>query len=386
MAYQAKGNYFDRHTSSSDKAAIKSYQDQWAEANARGDEAGKAAAHAGAEAIRARYGYSGGEDGSERLDLSQQQTQQLRQQQTSALNQALEEYRNLYNPSPVTTGMTSALNAYTQQLAEQSRAYQQQLAEQNNAYQQMLAEQKAAQEAAVNRAVNSLESQKAATEQQYSELFRQLYIDKMKNRKNLDQRLAAGGVTGGAAETTALGYDTQYAEALRQGEQGRIGAIGSIDRAITDTRLTGDIAVADAAAKTAKEQTDKYAGVLKDLIDRQDALDARREAYEREDAAAQRSYAYKTAMQMIGSGIMPSTSLLESAGIDVGAADAIVAAVEAERVAQAQREAEKAAEAAALADKPTLTAAQVNAALKNGIRTPAVLSAYEYYYGVPYRQ
>lgn len=36
------------------------------------------------------------------------------------------------------------------------------------------------------------------------------------------------------------------------------------------------------------------------------------------------------------------------------------------------------------AQKPTLTAAQVNEAIKNGNLAPNVLSAYEYYYGVPY--
>lgn len=40
--------------------------------------------------------------------------------------------------------------------------------------------------------------------------------------------------------------------------------------------------------------------------------------------------------------------------------------------------------AAQNAQKPNLTAAQVNEALKNGILSPTVLSAYEYYYGVPY--
>jgi hypothetical protein len=36
--------------------------------------------------------------------------------------------------------------------------------------------------------------------------------------------------------------------------------------------------------------------------------------------------------------------------------------------------------------KPTLTAAQVNSAIKSGIRTPAVLGAYEYYYGEPFSE
>ena len=35
---------------------------------------------------------------------------------------------------------------------------------------------------------------------------------------------------------------------------------------------------------------------------------------------------------------------------------------------------------------PKLTSAQVITAIKNGIRTQAVLDAYEYYFGEPYRK
>ena len=57
---------------------------------------------------------------------------------------------------------------------------------------------------------------------------------------------------------------------------------------------------------------------------RQDSLDARQESYAREDAATARSYAYKTAMQLINAGMMPGARLLESAGIDSAAAQSLV--------------------------------------------------------------
>jgi len=202
------------------------------------------------------------------------------------------------------------------------------------------AQQLAAQRAAVDKAVGALEDSRRDTQEQYAALFRQLYLDRMRDRKNLDQQLAASGVTGGAAETTRLGYDTAYADALRQGEQSRIRAVDTIDRAIADARLTGDIEGANAAARAIREDTDAYADALRYLIDRQDAIDARQESYEREDAAAARRYA------------------------------------------EEQRKAAEAAEREEReAKKPILTAAQVNAALKAGIRTEAVLAAYDYYYG-----
>ncbi|MBQ9648621.1 MAG: hypothetical protein IJV43_09730 [Oscillospiraceae bacterium] len=299
--------------------------------------------------IRSQYGYTGGTDGSAYIPTG----------------------GSYAGGDSAARSAASAQSGYSG--GDPASQLQNLYSSQNSAYQQQLAAQKAAQEAAVQKAVSSLESQKTSTDAQYSDLFRQLYIDKMKSRKNLDQRLAASGITGGAAESAMLGYDTAYEDALRQGEQGRISAIGGLDQAIADARLTGDIESANAAAKAAKEQTSAYADALKTLISRQDALDARQAAYEREDAAANRSYAYKAAMQLLNSGNMPSAELLASAGIDAATAQAIVAAVQAERIADA--------EAAA---KPALTSAQVNQAIRNGILSDRVLAAYEYYYGEPY--
>lgn len=67
--YVAKGTYFDRDLSDSDKAAVADYSRQWYEARDRGDQAGMDAAHSAAEAIRSGYDYSGGDDGSERIGL-----------------------------------------------------------------------------------------------------------------------------------------------------------------------------------------------------------------------------------------------------------------------------------------------------------------------------
>ena len=51
-------------------ATIDDYKSAWAKANAAGDKAGMDAAHAGAEAVRAQQGYSGGADGSQYTPLS----------------------------------------------------------------------------------------------------------------------------------------------------------------------------------------------------------------------------------------------------------------------------------------------------------------------------
>ena len=207
----------------------------------------------------------------------------------------------------------------------------QQLYGEQGSYAQALAAQQEANRANVQKAVGSLQGQKRDTETSYANMFRQLYLNKMKSQKNIGQQLAAQGKTGGAAESTMLGLDTSYSDALRQGEQGRIGALGDLDRAITDAELTGDIANAELAAANAKERTDSYADVLRDLMDRYDQQNAQNTAYEREDADNARAYAYKTAMQLLQSGSMASDELLESAGISKADAQAMVAAVAAQK-------------------------------------------------------
>lgn len=56
--------------SAEDKKLLNQYSYDWAQAKARGDAEGMAAAHDSAEAVRAKYGYSGGDDGSQQIALT----------------------------------------------------------------------------------------------------------------------------------------------------------------------------------------------------------------------------------------------------------------------------------------------------------------------------
>ena len=56
-------------TKTSSGKTIEQYQQDWKDANARGDQAGMDAAHAGAQALRAQQGYDGGADGSQHISL-----------------------------------------------------------------------------------------------------------------------------------------------------------------------------------------------------------------------------------------------------------------------------------------------------------------------------
>ncbi len=73
MTYVSKGNYDDEYIKQTDPdayAKIQAAASAWAKASEAGDEAGKAAAHQAAETIRAGYGYSGGDDGSQYIGIT----------------------------------------------------------------------------------------------------------------------------------------------------------------------------------------------------------------------------------------------------------------------------------------------------------------------------
>lgn len=234
------------------------------------------------------------------------------------------------------------------------------------AYAKALEQQQAANKANVEKAVGTLNAQKTSTDKSYADMFKQLYLEKMKAKKNIGQQMAAQGITGGAAESTMLGLNTQYADALRKGEESRIGAQSDLDKAIADARLTGDISNVQLAADSAKQQATSYANILQNLINRQDNLDA----VEREEANNAKAYAYQTAMQLLQGGNMTSDELLSSAGISKADAASIVAAA-------------KRTNAGAVT-KPT--AAQAELALMaaiNGDRSESVRSIIESYYAMP---
>lgn len=144
---------------------------------------------------------------------------------------------------------------------------QEQIDQINAYYNQIATQQQAAQQAAVNQVVNQLSGQKGDIEQSYDDLYRQLYIDRRMAEKNLPQQLAAMGISGGLSESTLLGTQTAYTDALRHGEQEKLGALSDIDQAISDARLTGDINIANQAAQLAMNRLQSYSDLVNQLND-----------------------------------------------------------------------------------------------------------------------
>lgn len=167
--------------------------------------------------------------------------------------------------------------------------YTQFLEQMDKGYDAAGAQQQAALDAAVRQAVLGLTGQKDDLEQQYSDLYRQLYINRRMAEKNLPQQMAAMGYTGGLTESSALGLQTAYTDALRQGEQEKLGTLNEIDRAIADARLTGDINKAQQAAQLALDRLSAYGNVI-DAIQQQNNWAAEFGYRQAQDALAQQNW------------------------------------------------------------------------------------------------
>lgn len=149
--------------------------------------------------------------------------------------------------------------------------------EPNNLYKNMIdqmfsdasAQQEAAQRAAIEQAVNDLSGQKTGIVQSYDDLYKQLYLERRRAEKNLPQQLAAMGISGGMSESSALGIQNSYANALAQGEQEKLSTLSDIDQAIADARLTGEIGIAQQAAQLAMDKLNAYGSYVNGLMNQQ---------------------------------------------------------------------------------------------------------------------
>ena len=283
------------------------------------------------------------------------------------------------------------------------KKHQEQISQINAYYDQIAAQQQAAQQAAVDQAVSQLSGQKGDIEQSYDDLYRQLYIDRRMAEKNLPQQLAAMGISGGLSESTLLGTQTAYTDALRQGEQEKLGALSDIDQAISDARLTGDISLANQAAQLAINKLQSYSDLVSQLQDQnrwvtefganqqqnQIANSQWQQSFSRQqllDQLSREDLSYDRKLQL-------AQYLYENTGDaggfrSLGFTDAQIAALQnsyAAAMAELSAGSSSGGGGGAGTSKPVLTYAQTMDAVEHGTLTPNVLSAYAYYMGTPYQ-
>jgi hypothetical protein len=291
-----------------------------------------------------------------------------------------------------------------------------------------------------------IEEQIATLNEQYQALNRQLYVDYMKSRRDLPQLLAAQGYTGGLRESSMLGLETAYSENLAQNERERMSGIRDIEAGGLDNEMTLAIENAKAQQEAEERAYDRAAKIRAAIIEQKNYEDKQeRESQEKNQQLAQQQInAYLSAG---GSPAGIPAELLAVSGLSPSYVNTIAANVARQReleeqqrerqwtledqqrerqwaLEDQQRELEAQTRAqnqvnsylsagigsesipadllaasgydtayldaligkqAAATAEPKLTAAQVNAAIKEGNLSPQVLADYEYYYGAPYQ-
>lgn len=205
--YKPMGVYNDADLKTADPQAyqqIQQYKNQYSEASKLGDQAGMDKAHSLAEQIRATYGYSGGGDGSQKLDFSQSG-----------------------NTAQVIAGMMDAADKRDQQ-------YQQQLDNINAQYQAALGQMQSnidvqKQDAAKQTALNN-----AAAEQ--------AYMQTIKPNGSLAENLAANGLlSSGVTESSQIQAGNTYQNALNNNATTQTELIAELERMAAQAEYTNDL-------------------------------------------------------------------------------------------------------------------------------------------------
>ena len=251
------------------------YKALYMQAKANGDKAGMESAHAGAQAIRAQQGYDGGADGSKRIPLGSSS-------KTTGTTQGV----NLPGVGLALGGMTlgglglsgivsGALdNALTTQQVTQPTYTLPEIEmpdfsgggydmggwdQINSMYEQQQNAMNAANQAAIDQAINQIQSQIPGVNQNYEDAARQYYINQMQQKKKLPEQLAAAGISNqGAAESTLSKINSDYTGALNSADVARQNALSDINNSIANAQLQGTAQAAESAAQLASQKASAY--------------------------------------------------------------------------------------------------------------------------------
>ena len=205
--YKPMGVYNDADLQKADPQAyqqIQQYKNQYSEASKLGDQAGMDKAHSLAEQIRASYGYSGGVDGSQKLDFSQSG-----------------------NTAQVIAGMMDAQEKRDQQ-------YQQQLDSINAQYEAALGQMQAQLDAQKQDAAKQTALNNAAAEQ--------AYMQTIKPNGSLAENLAANGLlSSGVTESSQIQAGNTYQGALNSNATTQSELIAELERMAIQAQYTNDL-------------------------------------------------------------------------------------------------------------------------------------------------
>lgn len=217
-AYTATGIHNDYSLTPEQKAAVEEWGRKYNESKAAGDQAGMATAHAGAEAVRAQAGYSGGSDGSDWIPAGSAYGSSNYGSYTSPYTYG--SYDDFYGQS----GYSQSYNAAKNAIDAQTEA-----------------------------SVNALENRRRGVNDDADKLAREAYISYMQSQQKLPQQLTAAGYSGGMADSHKIGLEANLQN--RQGDiaTNRTNAIYDLDSEIQNARLQGNAQLAQYQADLGRD-------------------------------------------------------------------------------------------------------------------------------------
>ena len=129
----------------------------------------------------------------------------------------------------------------------------------NSMYEQQQNAMNAANQAAIDQAINQIQSQIPGVNQNYEDAARQYYINQMQQKKKLPEQLAAAGISNqGAAESTLSKINSDYTGALNSADVARQNALSDINTSIANAQLQGTAQAAESAAQLASQKASAY--------------------------------------------------------------------------------------------------------------------------------
>jgi len=111
-------------------------------------------------------------------------------------------------------------------------------------YEDMAQMQEQARMAQVQQMMNDLNYQKGDVNQNFDGIAKQAYIARRMAETTLPQQLAASGQSGGMAESTSLGLQTNYENNLNENEVARQRQLADIQKSMTNAKLGADSDIA----------------------------------------------------------------------------------------------------------------------------------------------
>jgi len=187
----------------------------------------------------------------------------------------------------------------------------------NSLYGSVANQQNAALQAEIKRQVKALTGQKDDVSQDADDLYRQAFVQNQLSQKKLPQQMAAGGYTGGMADT----YATQLALELQNNQvdigKQKASALADIDAAIAQAKLAGT-----------SQEAQNNAALLSQAISGWDSYNQNQQAQALSQSENERQQAYRAAMTLLAAGVTPSAALLAKAGIGQDDASAYATAVQ----------------------------------------------------------